>query len=205
MRKEQLHQLKEFIPDDSLSILEDWFFKHRFELKITKERSTKHGDFRAPRNIFNTPIITINRNLNQYAFLITLTHEFAHLLVWKTYKRSVKPHGKEWKKMFSELLNTLLSENIFPENIKTVLSKHAKNPAASSSKDILLVKELKVYDTPSKHIHLLDLEEGAFFALKNKRVFRKGKKRRTRFLCQEVSTKKEYLVHGVAEIIKVES
>jgi len=205
MQDEKIKALLEFVPENSLPILKEWFLNHNFQLKITKERSTKHGDFRAARFKIAIPIITVNRNLNQYAFLITLTHEFAHFLVWKNYKRGVKPHGLEWKQIFSNLLQELLLANIFPQNIKKALTVHAKNPAASSSKDMVLVKELKKYDLPSNSFHLIDLKEGALFSLKNKRIFKKGKKRRTRFLCQEVATKKEYLVHGVAEVVIVDN
>jgi hypothetical protein len=48
-----------------------WIIEFDFKLKITKERSTKLGDYTSPRDGLNHTI-TINHNLNQYSFFITL-------------------------------------------------------------------------------------------------------------------------------------
>ena len=96
-----------YVPKDSLPILDKWFNQKPFELRIPKKRATKFGDFRA--TLKNTPHrISVNSNLNQYAFLITLTHEFAHLLVWDNHQHKVKAHGLEWKTEFATLMNVLL-------------------------------------------------------------------------------------------------
>ena len=191
--------LKDFVPQESLSTLKHWFKQKPFELKISKKRSTKFGDFRA--TLKKGPHrISVNADLNQFAFLITLTHEFAHLLVWDKHQHKVKAHGIEWKTEFSTLMNVLLQKEIFPEHLKVVLQNHLKNPPASSSRDINLINELKKYDAPSNTIQLLEIPEGSTFSLNKKRFFIKGNKRRTRFLCQEISSKKEYLIHGVAEV-----
>lgn len=194
-----LEVLKDYVPAESLPILQKWFSQRSFKLKIVKKRVTKHGDFRTKYNE-STPQITVNSSLNQYAFLITLTHEFAHLLVWKKHKHSVKAHGKEWKDEFKLLMNVLLSKGIFPEQLQETLIQHLKNPPASSSSDEKLVKELKKYDEDSDTIYLSDLEEGVSFSLNGSRTFTKGLKRRTRYLCREISSSKEYLIHGIAEV-----
>lgn len=191
--------LGKYVPSESLPILEKWFNQRAFELKITKKRVTKFGDFRASTKL-QPNRISVNSNLNQYAFLITLTHEFAHLLVWLQHKHKVKAHGLEWKMEFATLMNVLLTKNVFPEHLKVVLQKHMKNPPASSARDVSLISELKKYDAPSNLLTLNEIEGGATFSLNQKRVFVKGVKRRTRFICKEISTKKEYLIHGVAEV-----
>ena len=191
--------LKNYVPIVSLPILKKRFDQRPFELRIPKKRTTKFGDFRA--SIKNGPNrISVNSNLNQYAFLITLTHEFAHLLVWLQHKHKVKAHGLEWKTEFATLMNVLMNKNIFPEHLEIVLQKHLKNPPASSARDIDLINELKKYDEPTNTIQLVELDEGATFSLNNKKTFIKGSVRRTRFLCKEISSKKEYLIHGVAEV-----
>jgi SprT protein len=191
--------LQHYVPKESLPVLEKWFNQRPFELRIPKKRSTKFGDFRA--SVKKEPNkISVNSNLNQYAFLITLTHEFAHLLVWLKHQHKVKAHGGEWKTEFATLMNVLLAKNIFPEHIAAVLQQHLINPPASSARDINLINELKKYDAPSDNLQLIELPEGAFFILNKKRTFIKGKKRRTRFICKEISSKKEYLIHGVAEV-----
>ena len=126
----ELEILKNYVPTESLPILKNWFSQKPFKLKIPKKRTTKFGDFRA--TLRKEPHrISVNSDLNQYAFLITLTHEFAHLLVWLEHKHKVKAHGLEWKSEFATLMNVLLSKNIFPQHLEIVLQKHLKNPPAS--------------------------------------------------------------------------
>lgn len=198
-----LAALKNRVPENSLSILEGWFRDYTFLLVVSKTRHTKLGDYRAKR--MHLPHrISVNHNLNQYAFLITLTHEFAHLLVFEKYKNKVAPHGLEWKNQFAALVLILLERNIFPSDIADILVEHIKNPAASSCRDFNLTVQLKKYDVGIETVlHLIDLPEGSVFSLKNKRIFTKGQKRRTRFLCQEKSTKKQYLIHGAAEVVVI--
>ncbi len=198
----QFETLKNYIPESSWPILLKWFEQRPFKLKIAKKRTTKFGDFRASLKN-ETPAISVNSNLNQYAFLITLTHEFAHLLVWHNHKNNVKAHGIEWKTEFSKLMSILLSKNIFPGQLKVVLEQHMINPAASSARDPLLIAELKKYDAPSDLKMLSEIPEGAKFSLNGKRVFIKGKKQRTRYMCTEIGSKKAYLINGVAEIIEL--
>lgn len=195
--------LKNYVPESSLSTLQKWFNQRPFELKITKKRATKFGDFRASLKN-ETPKISVNSNLNQYAFLITLTHEFAHLLVWHNHKHKAKAHGIEWKNEFSKLMSILIQKDVFPEPLKTVLEQHMKNPAASSARDAKLIAELKKYDAPSDLVMLSELPEGTKFTLNSKRIFIKGEKRRTRYFCTEFNTKKQYLINGVADVLVVD-
>lgn len=191
--------LQNFVPKESLPILQKWFNQQAFELKITKKRVTKFGDFRGSTRL-QPNRISVNSNLNQYAFLITLTHEFAHLLVWIKHQHRVKAHGIEWKTEFALLMNVLLVKEIFPQHLKVALQKHMINPPASSARDINLITELKKHDDPSNMIQLVELEEGTTFILNKKRIFVKGSKRRTRYICNEIASKKDYLIHGVAEV-----
>lgn len=192
-----------YIPKTSCEIVEKWFSGHSFTLKITKKRQTKLGDFRVD-NLKGVHQITVNGNLNEYAFLITLTHEFAHLLVWEKYKKRIKPHGKEWKNQFSALLMELLVHKVFPENIQKILFEHAKNPAASSVRDVELTRVLNEYNINNNIVYLSDVSNDKKFSLNN-RVFIKKEKKRTRFLCQEIKTNKKYLIHGSAEILLVDN
>lgn len=194
--------LQQHVPEQVMPILKKWFTPNPFYLTITRARATKLGDYRAP-NKHSPHRITVNHNLNKYAFLITLTHEFAHLLVYKKHKNNVLPHGLEWKNQYAALIVTLLENNIFTNKIAALLVEHIKNPAASSCKDFNLTIELKKHDMGESTIHLIDLPEGTVFSLKNKRVFTKGKKRRTRYFCQENSSRKQYLIHGAAEVLVV--
>lgn len=191
--------LSRYVPEASMPILKNWFTQTPFILNITKKRTTKLGDFRG--EVGNQLCkISVNQNLNSYSFLITLTHEFAHLLVWSKYKNKVNPHGKEWKNTFTELLIVLLENKVFPDDLTPMVVKHAKQPKASSQADVQLTKALNNYNPTNDLVHLMELEQGTIFSLNNNRTFKKGEKRRTRYLCEDVTTKKKYLIHGVAEV-----
>ena len=70
--------LERYLPDAAVPIISHWIFSFDFKLKIKRPRSSKYGDYRAAERGSNHQI-TINNNLNKYAFLITLVHEIAHL------------------------------------------------------------------------------------------------------------------------------
>ena len=71
--------LKKYLPEETVMVISEWIIEFDFKLKITKERKTRLGDYTSPRGDLNHTI-TINYNLNKYAFLITLVHEVAHLV-----------------------------------------------------------------------------------------------------------------------------
>lgn len=161
---------------------------------------SKHGDFRAPFN-GRPHRISVNRSLNPYAFLITFLHEIAHLIVWETHGRKVKSHGIEWKSTFGVLLQEYIEAGCFPEDLEDILMRHALKPRASSSSDQKLLMALRSYDDAPTRVTLLEeLQENALFALPNGRIFRKGKKRRTRYLCQELSSRRAYTISQLAEV-----
>jgi SprT protein len=109
-------------------------------VKIKNERKTRHGDYMRLAN--GKHQITINSNLNEYRFLITLIHEIAHFEAYNTYGRFIKPHGIEWKKTFQHLMLPFLNPEIFPNHLLPMLAKHFKNPKASSDSDAQLALAL---------------------------------------------------------------
>lgn len=164
-----------------------------FQLKITRTRQTKVGDFTSRRSI-DHPRITLNHELNPYLFLITYIHEVAHLRVHLRYGNRVDPHGDEWKMSFRQLMQPMLEQKVFPHNIFNELERHMCNPKASSFADSALTKVLRSYDTNAgQYATLSDIPEGSLFHFQG-RFFKKGKIRRTRVLCHEVKTKRHYLV-----------
>lgn len=166
---------------------------HPFELKLTKSRQTKVGDFTS-RGSKTHPRITLNHDLNPYLFLLTYIHEVAHLYVYLKHGNRVDPHGEEWKNTFKDLMAPVVQENAFPPEILHELTRHLKNPSASSFADADLTKALRQYDVNShQQIALSEIPEGSIFKLQG-RYFAKGKLRRTRVLCKEVRSKRSYLV-----------
>jgi hypothetical protein len=167
---------------------------------VARERKSILGDYRH-RHGSQTHRISVNGNLNPYAFLITLLHELAHLLTFEKWGNRVAAHGKEWKSVFGQLLAQFVEHDVFPADIKTVLLQSLHNPAASSCADEALLRTLKSYDPKHGNSHFVEsLPEGAFFRTHDGRVFQKGEKMRKRFRCVEVATKKVYLFSPVYEV-----
>lgn len=191
--------LKKYIPEPCVPLIASWIIDLDFKLKIKKERSTRLGDYTSPRNGLNH-IITVNYNLNKYAFLITLIHEIAHLVTYDEYKNVVNPHGVEWKKNFQKLIQPFLSTDIFPLEVFSALRRYMQNPAASSCSDMHLLRTLKLHDQKSDKIFLEYLPQHALFLYNGHRVFKKGEKIRKRFKCLELSSGMIYLFNPLAEV-----
>ena len=191
--------LSEYMPQTFVPYVNDLLCSTKVLFRIVPPRKTKLGDFRKPLNGKSIPQITVNNNLNPYAFLITTLHEIAHLHTYLRYGHSVKPHGKEWKYEFQQVLLPLISAQKFPETLKLCLKNTITNTKASSFSDIPLNRALREFDRDKKGCHLEKIELGKHFTL-NKKLFKKGKLRRTRYLCTEVSSGKAYLIHALAEV-----
>ncbi len=196
-----LFHLKQYLPDGSIEDVLHYLQHYKVQLTITRQRETILGDYRH-MHLNKGHRISVNGNLNKYSFLITLLHELAHLFTYERYGHRVLPHGGEWKKEFSHILNQFLIKKIFPKDIENALSRTLTNPAASSCGDEKLLRVLKNYDSRKDGMYFVEqLSENCLFSIKGDRVFKKGKKMRTRFKCQEVATGKWFLFSGVYEVL----
>ncbi len=192
--------LDKYLPPDTSDVIAKWINHYKVELKISKSRGTKLGDYRPPRQ-GRSHRISINYNLNPYSFLITLVHEFAHLTCWNQYQFRVKPHGEEWKTDFKILMNAWLLTPVFPEEVKSALIQYMNNPAASSCTDLTLMRILEKYDTPKFDQHSLEsLPIGSIFRIQDGRVFTKGELLRKRFRCIEYKTGGIFLFNPLAKV-----
>lgn len=196
--------LHKYIPEKAVPAISEWIYKFDFKLRIKKSRSSKYGDYRPPIKGENH-LITINYDMNKYAFLITLVHEIAHLSNWNKNKDTVKPHGEEWKLHYKMLMQQFLVPDIFPADVILALRKYMNNPAASSCSDTDLLRVLKRYDVRDKTVLLEDLKEGTTFAYNDNRYFVKGPQVRKRFKCKELKTNRMYLFNPVTEVLVVAS
>ena len=196
-------QLSKYIPAEAAPIISQWINDTACRFKVTKSRTSKLGDYRAPFR--GSPHqITVNHDLNPYAFLMTTVHEFAHLKTYQDFKNRVKPHGEEWKNNFKSLIQPFLRLKIFPADIVHAINNYMNNPAASSCTDLNLYRILKKYDTNILEVtHVEELPEQAIFQMKNGRTFQKMEKLRKRYKCLEISTQKIYLFHPIAEVIPI--
>ena len=193
-----------YLPKEYVAYVLQLLSDHPVRFKIVKPRKTKLGDFRAGGKNEKHQI-TINGNLNPYSFLITTLHEFAHLIAFNTYGKRIAPHGEEWKEAFTNLLIPIIESGDLPKDIENSILKSLTRIKASSCTDIQLQRTLMRYDSISDDTFTLEsLDKNSTFAL-NGKVFVKGNLRRTRYLCKDVESKKEYLVHALAQVIKLEN
>jgi SprT protein len=195
-----LHQLRPYLPEGSLEDVLHYLHHYKVELTITRERQSILGDYRHSFGGKNHRI-SVNGNLNPYAFLITLLHELGHLFTYEQYGNKVQAHGMEWKQEYSKILAQFILKKIFPKDIEKTLMKTLQNPAASSCADDALLRVLHQYDKKAAGILLLEaLPQGNLFKIKGGRIFRKEEKIRKRIKCVEIKTGKVYLFSPVHEI-----
>jgi hypothetical protein len=202
METSKYRALNKYIPDEFVPLVSDLLNSNPVRFKIVKPRKTKLGDFRFdPRT--KKYQITVNGDLNPYAFLITTLHEFAHLLNHKNHGYNVAPHGKEWKICFHQLLQPVIQSEHTPPNIRHALQKSAMRIKASSCTDLELNRALASLDPHDGTISLEKLPDNTIFIL-NGRTFKKGFLRRTRYLCAELDTGKQYLINKLSKVKEIQ-
>lgn len=190
--------LEKYLPSHSVTPVFKMIEEHRVHLKIVNERVTRHGDYRKMPS--GAHQITVNSNLNKFRFLITLVHEIAHLVAFEKFGRRIKPHGKEWKFTFQQLMLPFIRPQIFPDHLLPLIAQHFRNPKASSDTDAYLAVALKKYDAESDKTYIFELPAGGLFRIYNGKVFKKGEKLRKRYECQEVSSGRTYLFQPNAQV-----
>lgn len=193
--------ISKYVPVSSIDYCVGIWKDQPFSFKVARQRRSKVGDYRYNKLTHNHEI-TVNGNLNPYAFLITYLHEAAHLIQFRRYGHNRPPHGREWKNIFRELIRPVMTERVFPAELLEQLARHMKNPKASSHSDPELSKHLRRYDLDrSGEIYLEDLGEGDKFIL-NGRSYTKLKKRRTRSICMDERSGRKYLISELAQVMK---
>ena len=185
-----MYKVFEKIPEASSEYVKSLIFSENLTIKLKKSRKTKHGDFSVKKN--GLCMITINDDLNQYRFLITLIHEISHYIAYMNHGPYIKPHGVEWKNIFKNLLLPIINPEIIPNDVLKPLAIYAKNPKASSDTDLNLSLALNRYNINQRD-YVFNLSNGSVFKASNERVYVMIKKLRKRYECMDIITKKLYL------------
>jgi len=191
---------KERLLPGSERLLEQWLDGAQIRLKLSRSRSTKHGDFRFPRNGLPA-VITLNHDMHPVEFMITLSHELAHYRAWKRYGRSIRPHGEQWKHEFRWMLKEMIESGILePEVSRAIYQCYFKRERIGSSAGEPILRVLGKAGKDSGFTRVADIPEGTVFRLRNGKVLVKGIKLRSRFRCRDPKSGRDYSVSPMAEI-----
>jgi hypothetical protein len=187
----------QFLPASAAAYGRHLWQQHQFQFRVSKPRRTRLGDFKAmPGGSLH---ISVNADLNPYAFLLTYVHEVAHAAVHRqtqAAKRRTrpKPHGPQWQLAFQQLMQPLLTEAVYPPAILEPLRDYMRQPLATSYAHPALMSALRQADNkPTGHVLLTDVPEGQAFRFA-KKTFVRGTFRRTRIVCKEVESGKSYTI-----------
>lgn len=197
--------LRRYLPPSAVDTIYNYIVANGVRFHITRQRTSKLGDYRMPQPRHNYNEISINGDLSPHLFLLVLLHEMAHLETFKAYGRTVQPHGHEWQQQYRNLLVQYFNDGHFPTEIYPQLKKYTAHIPLNRAAGNELERRMKEIDNPedSAHITLLkDLPVGSTFRIKTRpeMLFRSIEKRRTRFRCVEVKSNRPYLVNGDAEV-----
>lgn len=190
--------LSKYLPPQVVDTVLQMIVHHGIHFNICRSRKTKLGDFR-PQEKWPNPRISVNNDLNPYAFFITFIHELSHLLTYEKYVNLKRPHGAEWKQIYREQLEQFLGKNIFPYDLEKSIEKYLKNIKASSHADLDLTRTLQKYDI-QQHTRIEDLREGDIFVFQHHRKFKILEKVKKRYKCQELVNNKVYLFNALTSV-----
>ncbi len=201
IKEHPMQALANYLPDGSFELVVGYIHQYKVHLTVTKKRKSVLGDYRHA-GIGKNHRISVNGNLNKYEFLITLLHELAHLLTFEQFGHRVAAHGKEWKKIYGDLLLSFMQYSLFPADIQSVLVKSVVNPAATANGETELLLVLRKYNETKRigYFTIEDLPEHCRFQTENGRIFTKGTKKRKRYECQDITTGNIYLFSPLAEV-----
>ncbi|MFN3875165.1 MAG: SprT-like domain-containing protein [Flavobacteriales bacterium] len=195
-RAHTLDRLRQHLPEAAWPPVLQWLRDHPVQVRIAPPRATKLGDYRNDRE-GRSPRITVNGDLNPYAFLVTLVHEFAHHAVFIAAPRA-EPHGAEWRMAYKRLLRPFLSPAVLPPDVLLALTLHLGRPPASSCADPRLMRALRRYDLAPGPV-LEQLPEKAVFRFRGA-IYVKGPQLRKRFRCLCLSDRRSFLIDPLIEV-----
>lgn len=186
--------------EGSEELVNSWMSDSPVPVKLSKTRTSKHGDFRVPR-LGRPAYITVNHDLHPVEFLITLAHEIAHYRNWRRHGRRVRPHGPEWRNEFRVMLLEVLKSGILDKDVSAEVAQfYFKRKLIGSGSSEQLNRLLGKTVENTGVLRVADLPEGARFTLRSGKTFIKGRKLRKRYQCSDTVSMRIYSVHPLAEV-----
>jgi SprT protein len=197
MQDKYMSILEKYLPASSLDYIYPFLKAHKVQLKISRRRLTKTGDYRPPVR-HSQHRISVNGDLGKHEFLLTLVHEMAHLEVWEQHRNKARPHGSEWKAVYSRLMEPLLLDGVFPDRLKIELTGYFNRPGTTRASGQELTRILLKFSDEKKGSLLEDLADGSVFITSNGKRYKKLEKMRKRYKCLRMDDKRMYLFSPVA-------
>jgi len=189
--------LRGHVPAAAWPVVLNWLRRNPVQVRIAKPRTTKLGDFRSATRS-QPHRVSVNADLNKYAFLVTLVHEFAHYSTHVKTRRWTAPHGAVWKSEYHRLMRPFMSRDVFPADVLKALEGHLHDAPASSCTDVHLMRVLRKYDRDPRPM-LEEIPERAVFRF-NERIFVKGPQLRKRYKCHCLNDRRVYFIDPLAEV-----
>jgi len=189
-----LTNLRKHLPNEAFSFVEKWMKPYSCDIKISKARNSKLGDYRY--TLGRKKLITINENLEPQLFFFVLTHEIAHLITL-SYNEKILPHGKEWKTCYRNLL--LESICAYSKDFQPLVIKFSENPKASYSAAYDIVK---YFNKNSEGLFIDDLPLGSKFEYKGGE-FELLSLRKKNYICVSASSGKKYIFSNCVRVKKI--
>jgi hypothetical protein len=192
-----LELLRSHLPSGAWPVVQQWLRRNPVLVRVSAPRTTKLGDY---RNATKTQPhrVSVNNDLNKYAFLVTLIHEFAHYSTVARTKRWKDPHGKHWKEEYHRLMRPFMSRAVLPADVLHALEHHLYDAPASSCTDHQLMRVLRKYDRDPRPM-LEELPDRTVFRF-NDRIFVKGPQLRKRYKCHCLNDRRIYFIDPLAEV-----
>ncbi|HNR53970.1 MAG TPA: SprT-like domain-containing protein [Flavobacteriales bacterium] len=189
--------LRRHLPSAAWPVVLNWLRSNPVQVRISKPRQTKLGDYRSATRT-QPHRVSVNADLNPYAFLVTLVHEFAHYSTFVNQRRWSAPHGPAWKSEYARLMRPFLSNSVFPTDVLSALERHLVDAPASSCTDQGLMRVLMSHDPEPRQL-LEELPDRSVFRF-NERVFVKGPQLRKRYKCHCLNDRRNYIIDPMAEV-----
>lgn len=193
-----LQTLEQFIPEKAKTHLRKWVEKHSIHFIITRNRSSKLGDYRKLPN--GRHQITINGTLQPDLFFLVLTHELAHLKTREAFGIEVLPHGTEWKTIYRLML--IESLEAYADELQPLIFKFSKSPKANFMASTDLVYYFHKDKLKNEEVFLVDLVANCRFIYRNQKFEIIGRRKKN-YLCKNLDNGKTYIFQPLASVQKI--